>query len=166
MKRQRQVIQFGILALLVLSLGTGASVRLANWEEAEYLQNGEWALTMPVQDYRVTGISAKARFKGNLDGINDTTADCAVQEEKVIITTNGDEIGRFGDYGDTLTCVANEVPISCCPMCDAWRKEETFDIPLPACRFAEDKILLGFALTPRDEWASACPTDACVGTFD
>ena len=166
MKRHRPLIQFGILALLLLSLGTGASVRLANWEEAEYTRNGEWALTMPVQDYRVTGISAKARFKGNLDGINDTTADCAVQEEKVIITTNGDEIGRFGDYGDTLECVAGEVTISCCPMCDAWRKEETFEIPLPACRFAEDKILLGFTLTPQDEWASACPTEACVGTFD
>ena len=123
-------------------------------------------MTIPLQDYRVTGITAKVRFKGNLDGLNDTTADCTAQEEKVIITAGGVEIGRFGDYGDTLECVAGEVPISCCPMCDAWRKEETFDIPLPACRFVEDKLLLGFTLTPRDEWASICPTDACVGTFD
>ena len=121
---------------------------------------------MPLQDYRVTGISAKARFKGNLDGIDDTTADCAAQEEKVIITAGGAEIDRFGDYGDTLECVADEVPISCCPMCDAWRNEETFDIPLPACRFVDNNILLGFSLTPKDEWASACPIDACVGTFD
>ena len=141
-------------------------MRLANWEEAEYVQNGEWVLTMPVQDYRVTGITAKARFKGNLDGLDDTTADCAVQEEKVIISADGVEIDRFGDYGDTLECVAEEVPISCCPMCDAWRKEETFEIPLPACRFVNNKIMLGFSLTAKDEWVSACPIDACVGTFD